>query len=184
MMKRLVLTLCLVCAVVMGAMANDLATFEVSGKVQSITGWNPFVGYVGNFNFSATGKLIPKGGLKVKRNQQGKIVKVSKYDADYCIDLFTEIKYDAKGRVKECKVQGLEESWTGKYEYDAKGLVVKITKSGWCDGEEFEDVETFEYKKFDAKGNWTSRVLTSKSVTDPNSKPYVAEENRRIGYYK
>ena len=67
---------------------------------------------------------------------------------------------------------------------DAKGLVVKITKSGWCDGEEFEDVETFEYKKFDAKGNWTSRVLTSKSVTDPNSKPYVAEENRRIGYYK
>ena len=32
MMKRLVLTLCLVCAVVMGAMANDLATFEVQGS--------------------------------------------------------------------------------------------------------------------------------------------------------
>lgn len=54
--------------------------------------------------------------------------------------------------MKEWNGQGIEEACTEKYEYDAKDHVVKITKSGWCEGEEFEDVEIFEYKKLTQKG--------------------------------
>lgn len=181
-MKRLFLTLCLVCAVAFGAVASDFATFEVSGKVSKISGWYPFMGYVGDFNFSSTGKLTTKKGLKIKRNQQGKIVKVTGSDADF--ELSTDIKYDSKGRLLELKVQGMDGSWTEKYEYDAKGRVVKVTKKGWSEDEEFLDVDTFKYNKFDAKGNWISRTRTTKSLSEPGLKPYVAEETRQISYYK
>ena len=181
-MKRIFLTLCLVCAVVFGAVASDLATFDVSGKVSKISGWYPFAGYVGDFNFSATGKLMPKNGLKIKRNQKGKIVKVTGNDSDF--ELSTDIKYDSKGRLLELNAQSMDGSYIEKYEYDAKGRVVKITRKGWSEGEEYIDVDTFKYNKFDAKGNWISRTRTSKSLIDTSLKPYIAEETRKITYYK
>lgn len=76
-----------------------------------------------------------------------------------------------------------------EYTYDDKGLLIKeVTKSNYSSNwgsNESSETETYSYVDFDKYGNWTKRIVNSKSEYD-QGKPYTSTytQTREITYYK
>ncbi len=70
-------------------------------------------------------------------------------------------EYDAKGRPARGEFGGWEWGETRTYQYDgAKVYPSVIIKEGGSEGWNEKTTVTYEYTKFDAKGNWTERFVT------------------------
>lgn len=79
--------------------------------------------------------------------------------------------YDAKGRPATAELGGWEWGENRTYAYDgAKVYPSVITKEGGSEGWNEKTTLSYDYTKFDARGNWTERMVTK--VTEGWEEPW------------
>ncbi|MBR6183747.1 MAG: hypothetical protein IKQ76_04165 [Bacteroidales bacterium] len=70
-------------------------------------------------------------------------------------------EYDAKGRPARGEFAGWEWGETRTYQYDGVKVYPSVViKEGGSEGWNEKTTVTYEYTKFDARGNWTERFVT------------------------
>lgn len=80
----------------------------------------------------------------------------------------TEFSYDDAGRLTQTHALLWETSVGTVYTYDAEGRLATRRETAYDYDGNTERVYTYEYVKFDERGNWTERKVTVKStVTQP-----------------
>ena len=174
--------------------AADWAAFDLKGKVKSVTYYNyscpymwPYNDEVKKVSFNASGKVIAPRHVKVVRNKKGVAINFKYYMADWGEWFDQELTYDSNGRVIRRCSGGVDGGGCDENYYDEKGRLYQSIVNAEVEGEEIRIVTYYEYKSFDAKGNWTKRVCTTTTSYISGEFPSettTSTETRKIVYYK
>lgn len=89
---------------------------------------------------------------------------------------FTEYFYDDAGRLTRSFTVLWETGLETFYEYDARGQLVTRRETAYDYDGETERIHTYEYVRFDERGNWTQRKVT---VERTATQPVEGEEHER-----
>ena len=110
----------------------------------------------------------------LSRNDFGQITYSSDCGSEY------EWTYNGDGFIATYVwIIGLSSAGDSEYEYNEKNELVKETRHGISQGEEWDAVKIYSNYKYDSRGNWISRDV--KVTGDGTSKSYT--ETREITYY-
>ena len=190
-----------------GFVTPDLLLFGVKGHVKSVEtndgkekvritfdgkGWlasYPCTEGSRDFIFK-DGKAVGKY-FSSKRNANGQLVRLAfepKAPDDLLGANIFKLKYGATGKLVRLDQSIWEASITLNYEYDDKGLCVRMLCEGGEEDYSYNTTTTYTYTKFDDRGNWTERKCKVHSVEWECEEENVTDsrevEKRVITYYR
>ena len=156
------------------------------------------------YEYDADGKFVRGYSDKttMARDDKGRLQEYDNATLDYEDDFdyedlnieevfHYEFTYDAQGRVASSELGGWEWMTTYTYAYDGKKpYPASATYETFEEGYVEDGTITYEYTKFDAKGNWTERTVTDASrlyeegfEEDAENSTLVTREYRTIDYW-
>ena len=158
-------------------------TFDEKGRVT-------LADYAFEFEYDENGQVICAEGTELIRDEKGRITSYGN-TSDYMDEDFSHVNFEYDSADRTHKEISSEWEWSSTYTYVFEGKNVYPSEAGISGGGEgaAEDGKaTYDYIKFDSKGNWTERKTTIVSVlnADENggeSDTLEAVEKRIITYW-
>ena len=156
-MRRLFCILAIV-ATMISVSASDLGLFGLKGNVKTITEEGTV------YNFDSDGNLVLPKTFKIERDDNGYIKQISfEYEDEEfgpSVSVY-RIEVNPDGLMQKMWIYSLTEDQTEPdgdayptiYEYNSEGLMIKSYPADYP-----ESCWNYTYPKFDAKGNWITKI--------------------------